>query len=156
MGRKETSRVVTLCVRRVLPPHTIAALSNSRMHSHVQSIIAFSTVRLFPANHSKIFIFLATLDIKLSTLTKSLSSHQIFALSKLLNPYLIYVNGICHLSNSSSTTIYISSFSTLSVFERVVGLSLEIVSVGLWSVRRIFQVEYTAHEGAAALIRPRL
>jgi hypothetical protein len=36
-GRKETSRVVTLCVRRVLPPHTIAALfaalSNSRMHS---------------------------------------------------------------------------------------------------------------------------
>ena len=37
IGRKETSHVVTLCVRRVLPPHTIAALfaalSNSRMHS---------------------------------------------------------------------------------------------------------------------------
>jgi len=34
LGRKETSHVVTLCVRRVLLPHTIAALSNSRMHSN--------------------------------------------------------------------------------------------------------------------------
>jgi len=61
-----------------------------------------------------------------------------FAFSKSLNPYLIYVNGIYRLSISSSSTIHISFVSTLSVFERVVGLSSEIVSVGLWSVRRIF------------------
>ena len=98
-------------------------------------------VCLFPANHTALKIFISFQP--LSTLSHPheptrCRATKCLLFPKLLNSHLIYVNGVCHLSISSSSIIHTPSFSSLCVFERVVGLSSEIVSVRLWSVRRIF------------------
>jgi len=102
-------------------------MASLNFHTFSQRFVSFP-----PTIRQDIHIFVATFNAKLSTLIKSLST-QMLALSKLLS-YMVSVIFIF-----LSPPPFISHPSALSKG------SSKVVSVGLWSVRRIF-FDYTAHE----------